>query len=98
MIENHMEVDFIDMNLGCPLDIVCNKGAGSALMLRNKKLKEILEGVTATVSCPVTVKMRTGWETEKPIAHQLVNKIQSWGIDGVSAVMVNCRTMHICCD
>ena len=89
VIESNMEVDFIDMNLGCPLDIVCNKGAGSALMLRDKKLKGILEGVTSTVSCPVTVKMRTGWATEKPFAHQLVNKIQSWGIDGVAAVMVS---------
>ena len=89
VIESHMEVDFIDMNLGCPLDIVCNKGAGSALMLRDKKLRGILEGVTSTVSCPVTVKMRTGWATEKPFAHQLVNKIQSWGIDSVSAVMVS---------
>jgi tRNA-dihydrouridine synthase 3 len=27
-------MDFVDLNLGCPLDILCNKGAGAHLMLR----------------------------------------------------------------
>lgn len=92
VIENHMQVDFIDMNLGCPLDLICNKGAGSALMLREKKLKGILEGVTAAVSCPVTVKMRIGWTNNKPFARELVSSIQSWGIDGIGAVMVHGRS------
>ena len=84
-----MDVDFVDLNLGCPLDIMCDKGAGASLMLRDKKLKDIVEGVTNTLSCPVTIKMRTGWDESKPIAHKLVSKIQSWGFDGVGAVMVS---------
>jgi len=90
VIENHMEVDFVDINCGCPLDIICNKGAGSSLMMRDRRLKSILQEVTPILSCPVTVKMRTGWDTKKPFAHELVSKIQSWGIDGVAAVMVRC--------
>lgn len=89
VIEEEMNVDFVDLNLGCPLDIICNKGAGSALMMREKRLKSSLEGITKVLSCPVTVKMRTGWDMEKPIAHKLVPKIQSWGIDGIAAVMVS---------
>ncbi|CAB9516208.1 synthase [Seminavis robusta] len=92
VIESHCDVDFVDMNLGCPLDIICQKGAGASLMLRANNLKGILSGVTSALSCPVTVKMRTGWESEKPFAHQLVAKIQSWGFDGVAAVMVHGRS------
>lgn len=86
--EPGMEIDFLDMNLGCPIDLVCERGAGASLMLREKKLRESLEGMLSVLNCPVTVKMRTGWVEEKPIAHRLVPKIQSWGIDGIGAVMV----------
>lgn len=92
VINKHCEVDFLDMNLGCPLDIVCSKGAGASLMLRHNRLKGILEGLTSTLSCPVTIKMRTGWDTDKPFASQLVKRIQGWGMDGVGGVMVHGRS------
>jgi hypothetical protein len=88
LIEDLITVDFVDMNLGCPLDLVCNKGAGAKLMLRENKLKESLVGMSHVLSCPITVKMRTGWDMTKPFAHKLVPKIQSWGIDGIGAIMV----------
>jgi tRNA-dihydrouridine synthase 3 len=78
---------------GCPLDIICAKGAGASLMLRPNNIKGILQGVTGALNCPVTIKMRTGWNEEKPFAHELVHKIQSWGIDGIGSVMVS---MAIC--
>ena len=96
VIENEgLAVDFVDLNLGCPLDLICKKGAGAGLMQRDKKLKQSLIGMTNTLSCPVTVKMRTGWDEKKPFAHELVAKIQSWGIDGVAAVMVSSREQSI---
>jgi tRNA-dihydrouridine synthase 3 len=57
-------------------------------MLREKKLKGALMGITATLSCPVTIKMRTGWDMNDPFAHKLVGKIQSWQMDGIGAIMV----------
>ena len=92
LIENEMEVDFVDLNLGCPLDIVCDKGSGAALMQREKRIKGSVEGILKILSCPVTIKMRTGWDMAKPFAHQLVPKIQSWGFDGIAAVMVHGRS------
>lgn len=87
--EKSMEIDFVDMNLGCPIDLVCDKGAGAALMLREKKLRGSLEGMLNVLNCPVTIKMRTGWNEGNPIAHELVPRIQSWGIDGIGAIMVS---------
>lgn len=89
LVEEFADPDFVDLNLGCPLDLLCNKGAGAALMMREKKLKGALMGITATLSCPVTIKMRTGWDMNDPFAHKLVGKIQSWGIDGIAAIMVS---------
>ena len=90
--EENMEIDFVDMNLGCPIDLVCDKGAGAALMLREKKLRGSLEGMLNVLNCPVTIKMRTGWSEGSPIAHELVPRIQSWNIDGIAAIMVSNST------
>jgi len=90
--EPGMEIDFVDFNLGCPIDLVCEKGSGAALMLREKKLRGSLEGVTKVLSCPVTVKMRTGWDEKRNIAHSLVPTIQKWGIDGIGAFMIHGRS------
>merc|ERR1712070_776258 len=49
-------------------------------------------GISDALSCPFTVKMRTGWNEKDPIAHKLVNKIQGWQIDGLAAVMVHGRS------
>jgi len=94
VLEAHTTVDFVDLNLGCPLELICKKGGGASLMKRDKKLKACLEGITSTLSCPITIKMRTGWEEGNPFAHELVPKIQSWGLDGIAAVMVGVVT---CC-
>mmetsp|Transcript_14560 Transcript_14560/g.23842 ORF Transcript_14560/g.23842 Transcript_14560/m.23842 type:complete len:639 (-) Transcript_14560:134-2050(-) len=90
--EDNIEVDFLDMNLGCPLDLICNKGAGACLMLREKKLRASLEGMLKVLPCPVTVKMRTGWNEKEPIAHHLQRNIQKWNIDGVGAFMLHGRS------
>lgn len=92
LLAQYTDVDFVDMNLGCPLDLLCNKGAGAALMMREKKLKGALEGMAQNLGCSITVKMRTGWDMHKPFAHELVPKIQSWKIGGLAAVMVHGRS------
>ena len=97
VLEANTTVDFVDLNLGCPLDMICKKGAGAFLMKRSNKLKECLEGITSTLSCPITIKMRTGWDEGHPFAHKLVPEIQSWGIDGISAIMVSTLyILHVC--
>ena len=90
--EEGMHIDFLDMNLGCPLDMVCNKGAGASLMLREKKLRGAIEGMAGVLDCPITIKMRTGWNDDRPLARTLVPKIQGWDIPGIGAIMVHGRS------
>ncbi|WP_211826450.1 tRNA dihydrouridine synthase DusB [Kistimonas asteriae] len=54
----------IDINMGCPAKKVCSKAAGSALLKDEALVRAILERVTASVSIPVTLKIRTGWNPE----------------------------------
>ncbi len=93
VIENEgLDIDFLDMNLGCPIDVLCNQGCGARLMTRDNKLRESLRGMKNVLSIPITVKIRTGWDEKKPFAHKLVPKIQEWGGGGVAAVMIHGRS------
>ena len=98
LVENEaIEADFIDLNLGCPIDLVCQKGGGAALMQREKRLQASLQGILSTLTkCPITIKMRTGWDEKSPTAHDLVHKIQNvWGYhpaNGVNAIMIHGRS------
>ena len=54
----------IDINMGCPAKKVCNVMAGSALLQNERLVTDILEAVVAAVEVPVTLKIRTGWDTD----------------------------------
>src|SRR5260221_4455401 len=53
----------IDINMGCPAKKVCNTMAGSALLKDEPLVGQILESVVKAVDVPVTLKVRTGWDT-----------------------------------
>lgn len=87
-----MDVDFVDVNMGCPIDLVCNAGAGSALMQRPNKVKQIVRGLTSTLSCSITLKMRTGWNEKKPVAHELMRAAEELGNGRIAAFMLHGRS------
>ncbi|ORY87020.1 hypothetical protein BCR37DRAFT_376374 [Protomyces lactucae-debilis] len=54
-------LDFVDLNCGCPIDLVFKQGAGSALLDNHGRLLKMLKGMSlVTGDVPVTVKVRTG--------------------------------------
>ena len=57
LIDQECEVDFIDINMGCPIDIVVNKGAGSALLMKPMRMKNIVEAASGIVDRPITIKV-----------------------------------------
>ncbi len=62
-IEQEMHPDIIDINMGCPVPKVAVKSqAGSALLKNPEKIEEIVREVVKAVNCPVTVKIRSGWD------------------------------------
>jgi len=57
----------INWNLGCPYPMVTNKGLGSGLLASPHKIGEILSESLPKVSCPVSVKMRSGFSSPDEI-------------------------------
>jgi tRNA-dihydrouridine synthase 3 len=53
--------DFVDLNLGCPIDHFTRKGLGAALARQPKRVARTVEAMRAAVGVPVTVKIRLGW-------------------------------------
>ncbi|CAG8632472.1 15816_t:CDS:10 [Rhizophagus irregularis] len=59
MLNNEIEADFIDVNLGCPIDLVFNKGGGSKLLMHDGRLGKILKGMNKVMDIPVTLHGRS---------------------------------------
>ena len=76
--------DFIDVNLGCPIDEATRRGFGAALLQRAAKVRAIVEAMKAAVSVPVTVKLRLGWSSEKPTYLKIGRAAQEAGADAVT--------------
>lgn len=89
-IEKTMHPDIIDINMGCPVPKVAIKSqAGSALLKNPEKIREIVSSVVMAVNCPVTVKIRSGWDSNS-INAPLVAKICEEA--GAKAIAVHART------
>jgi tRNA-dihydrouridine synthase B len=74
----------IDLNMGCPAKKVCKKAAGSALLQDVPLVKEILQTVVAAVEVPVTLKIRTGWDTDNRNGVTIAKIAEDCGIAALS--------------
>lgn len=54
--------DFVDLNLGCPLKKECRRGWGAALLREPERAQALISAVVEAVPCPVSVKVRAGYE------------------------------------
>ena len=72
--------DVVDINMGCPAKKVCSKLAGSALMRDEHLVGTLLKAVVAAVDVPVTLKMRTGWDSANRNAPRLAKLAEDIGI------------------
>lgn len=70
----HLRV--IDLNCGCPIDLVYRAGAGSALLDSQSKLEKMVRGMNAVSGeTPITVKIRMGTKDHKPTAEKLIDRL-----------------------
>jgi len=76
--------DFIDINLGCPVKKVVQKGCGSALMRDPGYLEKFLTRIRKNIDLPLTVKMRTGWNQEELTIHECVAAAENAGCEWVA--------------
>lgn len=84
LVARECEIDFLELNAGCPIDIVFNKGAGCSLMQRRGKFRKMVWGVSHVMDVPLGVKIRTGVSTRSRNAHELIPHLAAAGAGWVT--------------
>ena len=79
-----MGADFVDLNFGCPVPKVVKKGAGSAILKDLPQVERVFRAVKAGTKLPVTVKIRTGWDSESRNATEVAKIAYNEGLTWVA--------------
>lgn len=82
--------DLVDLNFGCPTPRIVRNGEGGALLRQPQRCSDIFKAVTRAVACPVTVKLRKGWDDHRANAVEIAKRAED---AGVKAVTVHGRTV-----
>ena len=90
----HLRV--VDLNCGCPIDLVYRQGAGSALLDSPGKLEKILRGMNAVSGeVPISVKIRIGTKDNRPSALKLVDRLVYGGQEAYETGQGSCGVAAI---
>ncbi len=91
IIYDSMRPDFIDINAGCPVPKVVGKNGGSSLLKDLPLLQDITSHVVREMeaSCPVTVKIRIGWDATSINALECTQRLSD---AGAAAISIHGRT------
>jgi nifR3 family TIM-barrel protein len=89
-INEELGADIIDINMGCPVPkVAISAQAGSALLKDPDKVYEIVKAIVDVVPIPVTVKIRSGWDSDSINAVEIAKIVEK---AGASAITVHPRT------
>ena len=86
-LELNPDIDFFDVNMGCPVPKVTKTGAGSALMLNPKLCGEIIKAIKSVTDKPVTAKIRLGYNEVNFL--DVIKELENGGVD---AIGIHART------
>jgi tRNA-dihydrouridine synthase 3 len=95
VVERETESSFVDLNCGCPIDVMTDKGCGASMMRKPERICDIMDALaTGIPSRSVTVKMRIGWSEKAPNATDIVRRLQRHASHHgrLAAVMVHGRS------
>lgn len=84
VVDKHTNADIIDINMGCPAPKVTKMDAGARWLLDPNKIYEMVAAVVDAVDKPVTVKMRTGWDSDHIYAIENAQAVERAGGQAVS--------------
>lgn len=82
-------IDFFDINMGCPVNKVIKTGAGSALLNNPKLCGDIVRAMKKATSKPITVKIRLGVDSKHLTFKEVIKEVSE---AGASLVSIHPRT------
>jgi nifR3 family TIM-barrel protein len=80
--------DIVDLNMGCWVPKVARTGAGAALMKDVCLAQNVVKAMVDAVKIPVTVKIRSGWDSSQTTAIDFAQRAQD---AGAKAIAVHAR-------
>lgn len=83
-VDRNTNADIIDINMGCPVSKIIRCEAGAKWLLNPEKIYEMVKAVTDSVSKPVTVKMRIGWDEDHIYAVENAKMAERAGAAAIS--------------
>jgi tRNA-dihydrouridine synthase B len=81
--------DILDVNLGCSVKAVANRGAGAGLLRQPDAIRRTFELLTKNLSIPITAKIRLGWDDDSLNYLEIARIIEG---SGGKAIAVHGRT------
>jgi len=88
-IAEKLNPDIIDINAGCWVKKVANRGAGAGLLKDPDYMQKMVKAVVEAVELPVTVKTRLGWDEENIQILDVAKRIED---AGAKELTLHCRT------
>ncbi len=83
-IAQEAKPDLIDINYGCPMKKIANRGAGAGMLKDIPKMIKMTRAVVDAVDLPVTVKTRLGWDSDNLIIDEIAEELQDTGIKALT--------------
>ncbi len=81
--------DFIDINYGCPVKKVVNKGAGAGILKDIPLMVKLTDAMVKHTDIPITVKTRLGWDEDSIHIIDVAERLQDVG---AKAIAIHGRT------
>ena len=83
-IAENAKPDLIDINFGCPVKKIANRGAGSGMMRDVPLMVAMTDAIVKTVKLPVTAKTRLGWDENSKNVAEIAERLQDVGIQAIT--------------
>ena len=81
--------EIIDINYGCPVRKIANRGAGAGMLANIPLMMEMTRAIVDASPIPVTVKTRLGWDEQQKVIVEVAEQLQDLGI---AALTIHGRT------
>lgn len=84
LIAEEAKPDLIDINFGCPVKKIANRGAGAGMLRNIPLMLEMTKAIVDAVKLPVTVKTRLGWDEDSKNIVAVAEMLQDAGIKALT--------------
>ena len=85
--------DIIDLNFACPVPKVLRRGRGGWLLKEPETVMQIYSRVREAVTCPVTMKLRTGFDSGRESYDNFYRIVSEASRQNVDALTIHARTV-----